>query len=338
MALNLDAKKAAQIDSEIWNIYKGRLGGNELPQLAKLFKENSLPRSLAKVLSQSLPRPSSHYREELEIKLAWIDKRPLAKLEAYTKRGELGDAAIFFFDLAQSGKTRYRQARALILQAKVAEEAKQLAHPTVPVNPTNPSKTSSTARELALLSKWDRFDLYKASRSRVPIADRIAIISSTTPSPNGWYMATPKKQPNPGTMAAWKCPWMCAPAEKGSSCNVTFGNLLWAFLSSNLVNSTYEVGANFNFDPEYLIHPQGRDWTRLCIELLRLCPENDLPQSLFGRRPKRAIVSSVIRSLPYLGSEGGLTNLFSWLRDLVLPRRMPVLFVMLIRREGEMYE
>jgi hypothetical protein len=291
------------------------------------------------VLSRSLPYPSRHYQEELEIQLAWIDKRPLAKLGAYANRVELGDAAIFFFDLMQSRKTSYRQARALILQAKVAKEPRQLAQPTVPINPSNPAISSSTARELALMSRWDRFDLYKASGSRIPVVRGIAIGSSTKTPPNGWYMATPRIPPTPEQQAAWKSPWMCAPAENRASCNVTLGSLLWAFFSSSKlpagVNKLPEVGADFDFDPKYLTEPRGQDWNRLCIEMLRLCPGNKLPQSLFGRRPRRAIGSVVFRSLPYFGSENGSTNLLSWLRDLIPWPRMPVLLVVLIRRERE---
>jgi hypothetical protein len=119
MALRVKPEIAAEIDSQIWDIYRNRLGGSELRQLAKLFKRTGLLTRLENILSSTLRTPTPHCREDLEIRLAWIDKRPLAKLETNPRRVELGDAAIFFFDVLQNAKTKwYPQSRAVILQAK----------------------------------------------------------------------------------------------------------------------------------------------------------------------------------------------------------------------------
>jgi hypothetical protein len=338
VTLYLKPSIASAIDSQIWKIYKNRLGGNELTQLAKLFKRSGLATRLKSVLSPTLPTPRPSYSEDLEISLAWIDKRPLAKLATQPKRVELGDAAILFFDVLRiAGTNRYRESRALILQAKAAQEKRQIAQPSVPVNPTRPSPSSSTARELALLSRWGTFDLYKTSGSSKPIVRAISVAPSKLPPANGWYMATPKRPPGVAQHSAWKSPWMCGPAADGSPCNVTLGSLLLAFLTSSPINSAGaslpEVGVKFSFDPQYLLSPQGNDWDRLCIELLRLCPQNKLPKSLFGARAGTAIKSTILRSLPYGGSESG-RNLLSWLRDLLFPRRMPILLIAIIRNEG----
>jgi hypothetical protein len=340
MPLYLKPEVGAAIDLQIWDIYKRRLGGSELKQLARLFKGAGLLMRLNDVLSRTLRPPTPHYREDLEIRLAWIDKRPLAKIPTNPRRVELGDAAIFFFDLFQvAGTNRYRQSRALILQAKAAKEKSQVAQPTVPVNPTKPRPTSSTARELELLSRWDRFDLYKTSGSRDPIVCGISVGPTKFPPANGWYMATPKRRPADTERAAWKSPWMCAPATDGAPCDVTFGNLLLAFLTAsplNGVNSSLpEVGADFKFDPHYLSAPRGNDWERLCMEILRLCPQSSLPKSLFGGSlAGGAVVRTVLRSLPYIGDGSGPAGLLLWIRDLFFPRRMPVLLIALIRREG----
>src|SRR5258708_4878564 len=118
MTLTLTQHHADQIDCEIWQIYKGRLGGRELEQLAKLFHErHGLPARLATVLKPTLRAPGPFYREELQIDLAWIDKHPVAKLAKLGRRVELGDAAIFFFDVMQhKGTIKRQEARAIILQ------------------------------------------------------------------------------------------------------------------------------------------------------------------------------------------------------------------------------
>jgi hypothetical protein len=338
MALRVKPEIAAEIDSQIWDIYRNRLGGSELRQLAKLFKRTGLLTRLENILSSTLRTPTPHYREDLEIRLAWIDKRPLAKLETNPRRVELGDAAIFFFDVLQNAKTKwYPQSCAVILQAKAAKEKRQIERPSVPVNPTMPRPLSSTARELALLSTWGRFDLYEASGTRDPTVRGISVAPPRFPPANGWYMATPKSRPRGAEIQAWKSPWMCAPAANGSLCNVTLGNLILAFLTSSTVNGTGsflpEVGTNFKFDPTYLSVPRGNDWDRLCIEILRLCPRNRLPQSLFGPRAGGAVVASVLRSLPYVGSESGLADWFLRIRDLIWPRRMAVLLIAVTRTE-----
>jgi hypothetical protein len=251
MALRVKPEIAAEIDSQIWDIYRNRLGGSELRQLAKLFKRTGLLTRLENILSSTLRTPTPHYREDLEIRLAWIDKRPLAKLETNPRRVELGDAAIFFFDVLQNAKTKwYPQSCAVILQAKAAKEKRQIERPSVPVNPTMPRPLSSTARELALLSTWGRFDLYEASGTRDPTVRGISVAPPRFPPANGWYMATPKSRPRGAEIQAWKSPWMCAPAANGSLCNVTLGNLILAFLTSSTVNGTGsflpEVGTILN--------------------------------------------------------------------------------------------
>lgn len=339
MTLSLPKKASSEIDGEFWKIYKNKLGGSELTQLAKLFRHGGLPKRLENILSPLLPSPSAYYREELEVSIAWIDKRPLAKLKTHSGRVELGDAAFFFFDILQHKKTIYRQARAVILQAKIAREKGQIVRPTVPVNPGKPKPTSSTAHELELLSAWKSFDLYATSGSRTAIVRDISVAPVTSPPANGWFMATPKIQPGKAASSTWISPWMCGPASAGTVCNLTIGNLIYALLTSSIPTAgAYpfpEVGADFSFDPKYLLSPHGNNWDRLCIELLRLCPKNKLPPSVFGKTTKGAVITSTVRSVPYLGSRGAFTNWFSRTRNSLRRRRMPILIIAIIRKEGE---
>lgn len=341
MSLILSPQNGKEIDSEILEIYKQKLGGGELSQLAKLFKGKGLPDRLLTILRSTLRVPVRYYREELEIKLAWIDKRPLAKLANQPKRGELGDAAFFYFEILQhNGKASHQQARALIMQAKVAKEPKQIASPTVPVNPSNPSPNSSTAREIDLMSQWRTFDLYKTSRSRSAIVKGVSIAPQSRPPAHGWYMATPGKHPKGSQAKAWESPWMCGPAAMGAPCAVTLGELLRSFFTFDTVtagcNALPEAGATFKFDPSYMTTPVGNGWDRLCVEILRLCPNNQLPKSLFGNTgPRGAVITSVVRSFPYLGRGDGPPDCLSQITEWLWPRRMPVLLVVMTKIEGE---
>jgi hypothetical protein len=63
MPLSLAAGTGDAIDSQIWEIYKQRLGGGELRQLAKLFKNAGLLARLENILLPTLTAPSVGYRE-----------------------------------------------------------------------------------------------------------------------------------------------------------------------------------------------------------------------------------------------------------------------------------
>jgi len=341
MPLTLTPEHSAAIDAAIWKIYRSKLGGGELAQLAKLFARGELLKQLETILAPTL-RHGRYYREELEIKLAWIDKRPLAKLANHSKRVELGDAAFFFFEqLANHGVSIPQYGRALIMQAKVAKDMNQIASPSVPVNPVRPSPDSSTARELDLLSKWDTFDLYATSGSRDAIVTGISVAPASLPPAHGWYMATPRRHPAGSQASAWKSPWMCAPAEAGVACAFTLGEVLRSFFAFSYAapmgNLPIEVGANIDPDPSNLQNPSGQGWERLGVELLRLCPKNQLPRSLFGNVASRsAMGSSVVRSFPYLGLGGNGTGLLSRIYQRLFGRRMPVLVVVFIKTEGDL--
>lgn len=341
MSLQLSSQHAKKIDDELWQIYGKRLGGPELRQLAKLFKSKGLTDRLLKIFTPTLPKPRQYYREELEIKLAWIDKRPLAKLATQSKRGELGDAAFFYFEVFQTDRgISHRQARALIMQAKVAKEASQIAAPAVPVNPSKPSSQSSTAREFELLSQWGQFDLYKTSGSKTAIVSGISVSPSSLPPAHGWYMATPRVHPKGALAKAWQAPWMCGPAGINAPCEVTLGELLRSFFSFEAVTvgtgAVPEAGVNFRFDPSYMKTPIGNDWGRLCVEILRLCPTNQLPASLFGSSgPRRAIITTVLRSFPWTGDGEDRHNWLSIVHEWLRPRKMPVLLVVKMMYEGE---
>lgn len=331
MSLQLAPEHARAIDDGLRAIHASGYGG-ELQQLAKLFKRRALPAVLQTVIEPTL-RTGRSYREDIEVKLAWIDKRPLAKLARHTKRVELGDAAIFYLDrLRCRDRITWRPARALILQAKVAKERGQLAAPAVPVNPTRPARDSSTAREFDLLSSWSTFDLYATSGSKNALATGITAAPTSLPPGNGWYMAAPWTRPDADAKRAWASPWMCAPAVMAAPCITTLGQLLLAFLRCDEVGAGLpSAGEEFRFHPDALKKPQGSDWQRVCVEILRLCPKYRLPKALVG---EFAGEGSIVRSFPYVGG-GGTSGLLLDLLTFLFPKKMFVLVVLVTRTEGE---
>jgi hypothetical protein len=133
---------------------------------------------------------------------------------------------------------------------------------------------------------------------------------------------------------------MCGVAERGAACSFTLGELLRSFLAFSYPAPKgvlpIEAGASFRFAPSELEKPSGDGWDRLCIELLRLCPRNQLPRSLFGNLPDpSAVVSAVVRSFPYIGAGGIGWGWFQRVYDWLFSRRMPVLVVVWIKTEGQ---
>lgn len=186
MSVHLTTLEAQFLDTEIARIYEGGLGGPELKQLARLFESDRLTTALTAAIQPKLHAGTARHQERVEVKVAWIDKRPMAKLAGEDKRGELGDAALFYMRVNSHPRGHnYLSARALILQAKAASEQRQMDVPSVPVHPSNPAQGSSTARELALMSRWEPFDLYENAANRAPIAQNIQINPRTLPPPHG---------------------------------------------------------------------------------------------------------------------------------------------------------
>jgi hypothetical protein len=259
--------------------------------------------------------------------LAWIDKRPLAKLHHRSRRVELGDAAFFHVaTLRNGGKTLFNGARAMLLQAKAAKAQGQIAAPTVPINPAHPAPDSSTDLELDLLSTWRPFDLFAASRSKVAVAANIQVGASGHPPPFGWFIATPREAPDRSQRQAWPSPWMCGPAAMHAPCDLTLGCLLARFFDPyGTARPTVEgvdAGAPFNFDPTEIAAPVGHGWDRLCHELLRLAGMNQLPRALFGAAPLPSGGTSraVLRSLPYLDNGGRGGRRHNWLSLIWSPK------------------
>lgn len=262
----------------------------ELEQLAVLFRPPYL-RDLYKALAP--PDASERLRRSLTIKLAWIDKIPLAATDLFKQRVELGDVALFAIDqwVGPDGRPYRRPtARAVIAQAKVVRTLGRLRQPLVP----GARVAGSTKRELCLLSRWPKFSLYKTSASDVPVIDDIDLRGNASgPLPYGWYVAAPcGPKPNLGDPpAAWPSWWMAGPPILSDPLSISFGKFLCAFLGgSSLPTSAGPLSAGQVFNcPSYPPIPKGRGWDRLCAEILKLVEDTPFPQHIFGQSKKRIV-------------------------------------------------
>lgn len=331
MVFSLTQADADRIDKSIEKIYP-KLGGGELSQLAKLFK-GGFSKRLEQVLRHHV---QSNPRLTVEVSLAWIDKGPYALMTGETSRVELADTAVFFFDVVTwSSGTSIREARCLLLQAKAAKSDAQISAPSVCINPPNPSPGTTTQRELRLLSTWPQFDMY-ASSSRKEINPRASGLKVATQSgipPHGWFMGTPRSNPKATQRAAWKSPWMCAPAKQSHACDETLGSLLARHLSGGQMPKeppkAVVAGEPFTFNPADLSahKPACIGWDRVCVEILRAVDGRDIPPHLTGGVARRRRQSTILHSLP-VGP--AVRMLFQEIADLLswyLHRRMPVLII-----------
>ncbi|SET91483.1 hypothetical protein SAMN03159512_04071 [Pseudomonas sp. NFR09] len=306
MSTQLTQSQADQIDSALGNIYP-RLGGGELTQLAKLFGSRGLLNALRTTLRP--PKPAQPPRGNppkvtVTVQLAWLDKRPYALMNGEKHKVEIADVAVFHFNTNRWNTGSSTTARCLLLQAKAVKTPDQLSAPKVCLNPPTPKSNTTTQRELLLLSKWPKFDMYLGSNSKTPLATNIQIPFSTSPPPMGWFIGTPMIRPSSSQMGAWVSPWMCAPAKQDHACDETLGSLLCRHFSggqsSQIAKRPTDAGAPFSYNPTS--HGQGNptssDWDRLCIEMMGAVRGQIIPPHLTNGTPQDRLQAGVMYSIP----------------------------------------
>ncbi len=291
---NIDATTIAAIDRITREkcVVAGRSG--ELKQLARLFGKGYLE-ALHAVLSETLLQ-SERMSQELTIRLAWIDKIPLAEVDGFASKTELGDAVLFSIRRVVSPAGDYYgkpAARAVLLQAKVADNYKRISRPLVPVQPME----GSTQREFELLSRWPRFNLFKASRSEKPLASGVDLRGAERGLlPYGWYIVAPRvsKRVEKGDLPAWTSWWMGAPAMLDRSCDITFGTLLGTFLTGRKLPAAgnLEVGRPFSCEAYPPAREEAVGWDRVCAEILAIAEGMKAPKAYFGSRARGRLVTT----------------------------------------------
>ncbi|MFT9440437.1 MAG: hypothetical protein ABF593_01545 [Acetobacter papayae] len=295
-----DSSVANDINNKTWNYSSAHYSCGELRQLSKLFDAPFLDDLHKSMMRRVFSAGAS--MANLSVELGYIDKMPYAKPGVAAKR-EIGDAIIFGIEeiVSPSGVIISSNARAVVLQAKIATSKMQLSAPTVPIQPNTPN--SSTRKELDLLSNWPPFKLYERSRSSGPYIPHIFDLAGhkSSPFPFGWYLVAPRTNspPNPPLHSVWPSWWMLGGAILGQSCDTQFGDFLRTFLQGNklpTIRGLLEVGASYK--------PKGSagiatDWDVLCQTIYDLVCKNTPSQTVFtGISPLATGSLAKIKKIP----------------------------------------
>lgn len=336
MPYPLTPQDASDLDVAIAALYPQPLGGGELKQFAKLFTGQPLVNALTNILQPYLTknmRPG--VREELEINVGWIDKRPYAFMAGASKKGEIADGAVFSAHRwKHPGGCTIREARCILLQAKAIKDKLQLQNPTVSLNPAQPLPNSSTGRELRLMSTWPVFDFYPHAASKTPLVGGIDLqLAPGLAPPHGWFIGTPAVSPSVAQLQTWSQPWLCGPAVANAACTESLGSLLTRFFSGgqmpNVAPQPVDAGASFSYQYADITSPtQLRGFSRLCVEILRAIDTETISASWtnvvgVNKRQTQVLFSNPIQIV-------ALTA-YSLIRDAIqrlLFTKMPVLLVM----------
>jgi len=292
-----------EIDNLIEQQYTDR-DYNELQALSKLFNESFLT-DLEAILNIN-SRSETNYKDRFEISCGWIDKIPLAKFvnpvkdingNIITGKTELGDLLLIYSynkkSINKSGDIIIPEKRAVILQAKIANKPV----PFIPIGQILTNRVNPTSKELALLSSWPEFDLYKTSRAKKPILNNIKLDSSEA---NAKFIGYFRKK------------WSVGKPINKEACEASIGSLIVDMIAG------YEGQA---FDISSL-----KDWDTLIKTILEICGDYNLPKSLFGSSESSRF-KNIIRS--------PLMLFFFFGRSLINTRRFPILFITRMVEEGE---
>lgn len=266
--------KGNKIDNLIADQYTSR-NYSELKALSRLFS-SSFMSGLKSILEEGKTK-HKRLKYEFEIQHSWIDKIPLAQFENpvndhygnpidLLKRVELGDMLIvynYFNEYLHRSEDKivkeYRDSSAIIIQAK--KSTKRM--PKVPItilSSTNPN--SSTNKELALMSDWPEFNLFKASRSKTPLLNNLNINNGHV---NGLFAGYFEKA------------WDTGIPKFGADCNKSMGNVI-----EELVNR--KIGQKCD------LQLPTNDWDKLISTILNLTKNLNAPRTM--ERSWNRLVSS----------------------------------------------
>ncbi len=282
----------------------------ELHALKELFSSKFL-KGLQEIISDGC-RSKKNFKESFNVSLGWIDKIPLASFVHPVKdingndintKVELGDFILVYNHSQQfldnSKKvTQILDNRALIVQAKKAKKR----NPLVPITPLIKNKVNSTSKELALLSNWPKFDLYKASRSKKTILQNIQLDPNEC---NSKYCGYHERA------------WDFGSPVHNQKCTNSTGEIIM-----NLIDR--KIGQKFN--PNAV-----NDWDRLMNTLLELCGNHDAPGYIFGKNVKR------LRTRTWEVKNTGLLFFFPFLEsNKTYKQKLPILVINHLYTEGEL--
>lgn len=291
----LGQKEADAIDALAASVCSSPLDFDELPQLRTLFN-TTFQSGLEAILQKALNHDPAG-KPLVEVTMGWIDKMPLASSAVFgqtanfrDKRVELGDAILVTYDnlYTSTGELLRQDARAVLLQAKVARQVGHLKTPKVPLT----TNSGSALKELTLLSTWPKFDLFKSSGNSDPLLSNINLGALRgNPSRFAWYVGAPGIAPP--SIPAWKSWWVAGAPKHRSSMDASIGQLFVAFLTNQMLRGS-PIGEAFKRNG-------SDDWSKVCKTVLGLVKGNPAPAFLFGTQTDRYTTIS-IHALAFLSA------------------------------------
>jgi hypothetical protein len=267
-----DLKKA--FDDAIEIAY-GNGRNRELENLANLFGDVALD-NYQQALLKGLDGGSTAI-----VDVAWIDKRPIAKLSDTATGAELGDMMLVVNEYDPRG---LQISRACLLEVKQS--------PTEVIPPVPVTSGQSTKNQFQILSTWPTLYGLKATGS-----NRDYLLENIITQPGAatggvlaqaWYVAVkPASATTPTPM-----PWMAAPAEAGAPFEHTLGDIFGTCarggsLTNKTIGTPIGVGREFE-QGKTLQNPPG--WDALINAIISVTNSYDLPEHYFPRGPGKRYI------------------------------------------------
>jgi hypothetical protein len=250
------------------------------------------------------------YNEEYKVSLGWIDKCPYAQfinktkdhweIDITNKRVEIGDLLIIF---SSNEITHKRvQMRASIIQTKIS---KKIPLFEVPIDTLSENNCTSTSKQLALLSSWPEFDLYKAARSNSTLLSHLKVLSSNQNSKFSGYHNKA---------------WYCGDPQFGDQCSISLGDHFYNILHN--IDGTV-------FDPS---SPKS-DWDKLITTMMDLCETYTLPPSQYGITDSKKMVHNFLL-FNNISRTAKYRNRFT-ITNWRCTKRYPIIMIDKVMKEGE---
>lgn len=292
-----------KIDKIIEELYSQQTM-QELDALSLLISDEFLSKLENQLNSEA--REFEYFTENFKVSLGWIDKIPLVNFTTQTfdinknqinSKVELGDL-LFIYNQNDTTNGRKRHT-ASIIQAKSANNI--TFH--VPIAQLNNYKVTSTSKELALLSQWPVFDLYKTS-------------TSSKPELNNLYVKQCDKKSK--FMGYYNRIWLCGKPQLNEPCNITLGKHITDIIK-------FIDGEEFSTEPV-------TDWDILINKLIIICKSYSLPKSKYGHINQSRFKESDYIGFHKIKTQGEKVDAFSIGSE--DNQKFPIIFIDKVQIEG----
>lgn len=234
------------------------------------------------------------------IDVAWIDKRPIAKLTKSGAGAELGDMMLVVHERDLAGSIR--KSRACLLEVKQSPSA---TIPPVPV-----TKGKSTENQFRILSAWPTLYGLKATGSNhtylLQNVDTHPPVTTGGIAAHAWYVAV---KPPSKSGAVTATPWMAAPAVRGVDFHHTLGDLFQACAQGNSLYHpvTKDMGVGREFARGHTLQ-NPPSWDALINAIISVCDKYELPEHYFGPAPGKRYLRGPVRARTSLALLAGLNG------------------------------